>query len=72
MFGFPQQERLSKDIGVYLHRNIREALSDEEHIAVIRVTDMFTSAFLYSLVEAMGNHCDLDGEKESKGSESVN
>jgi len=47
-------------------------LSDEEHIAVIRVTDMFTSAFLYSLVEAMGNPCDLDGEKESKGSESVN
>ena len=47
-------------------------MSDEEHIAVIRVTDMFTSVFLYSLVEAMGNHCDLDGEKESKGSESVN
>lgn len=63
MFGFSKEEKLSTEIGRFLHRNIREALFVNEEVAGVRVNDIFTSAYIYSFITSLAEHRGLDGEK---------
>ena len=63
MFGFSKEEKLSTEIGQFLHRNIVEALRENEAIAGERVMDMFTSAYIYSFITSLAEHREFDGEK---------
>ena len=53
MFGFSKEEKLSTEIGQFLHRDILEALRENEATAGERVMDMFTSAYIYSFITSL-------------------
>lgn len=63
MFGFSKETKLSNEIGELLHGNIREALINNEGEAGIRISDMFSSAFIYSFITSLAEIRGFDGDK---------
>jgi len=63
MFGFSKETKLSNEIGELLHGNIREALINNEAEAGLRISDMFSSAFIYSFITSLAEIRGYDGDK---------